>query len=152
MGSSFTGLLEALRADGQPFEAGWPYLNALPNDLSKWRPPVDVGDVYRRHSEELAATFNTVWDLLASGEPVVIGISLSPAFYKGAEVVDASEPVEPDNRHATVAVASGTRNGTRYILVRNSWGSEWGRDGHAWLAESYLTPRLIRTARMKEVD
>jgi hypothetical protein len=150
-GSSFSHLFEALRSDGQPLEASWPYLDALPNDLSKWRPPRDVGEVYRRHSQTLAATFDTVWDLLAAGEAVVIGMSLSPAFYQGAEVVDASEPVEPDNRHAVVAVASGTRTGTRYILVRNSWGGDWGYKGHAWLAESYLAPRLLRAARMKEV-
>ena len=36
------------------------------------------------------------------------------------------------------------------ILIRNSWGAEWGEDGHAWLTEKFLSPRLFATAILKE--
>src|SRR5437762_10699789 len=41
-GATLPSILEALRDDGQPHEAGWEYLVQLPADLTQWRPPADV--------------------------------------------------------------------------------------------------------------
>ena len=46
-------------------------------------------------------------------------------------------------RHAVVAIGHGVIGGDRVILIRNSWGVDWGVGGCAWLTESFLTPRLI---------
>jgi hypothetical protein len=44
-------------------------------------------------------------------------------------------------------------DGTPAILIRNSWGPGWGLEGHAWLTERFLAPRLFATANLtEEVD
>lgn len=52
-------------------------------------------------------------------------------------------------RHAVVAIGHGIA-GDRAILIRNSWGVDWGVGGCAWLTESFLTPRLMRLAALTE--
>ena len=65
-------------------------------------------------------------------------------------VAPASEGPDPLRRHAVVAVAHGLIGTERAVLVRNSWGADWGLAGHAWLPETYLAPRLTHVALLKE--
>ena len=79
---------------------------------------------------------------------------LSDAFYmpngQGLVVAPPGEGPDPLRRHAVVAVAHGVFGAERAILVRNSWGADWGIAGHAWLPQSYLAPRLTHVALLKE--
>jgi hypothetical protein len=143
-------MLEVLREDGQPVETEWPYLDSLPSDLASWQPPAGITNVYRRLSVVGIATVDEIVRLLDEGQPVLTIMMLSDSFYLPAHegVIDVvpGEGPDPTRRHAVVAVGHGTRNVQRLILVRNSWGAEWGVDGYGWLTESYLRPRLMRIA------
>ena len=79
---------------------------------------------------------------------------LSDSFYlpgnDGVVDVVPGEGPDPTRRHAVVAVGHGIRNGERLILVRNSWGEEWGVSGYGWLTESFLRPRLIGVAVLRQ--
>ena len=57
---------------------------------------------------------------------------------------------EPLQELAVVAVGHGTVSGQKAFLIRNSWGADWGENGHAWLTEKFLTPRLFATAILTE--
>lgn len=156
-GALLSSMLEALRHDGQPKEAGWPYLTTVPEDLSQWSPPSLVGNLYRRQGLGADADLGSIVRSLDQGRPVMLLTMLSASFFQptAAGIVDPApeEQPEPTIRHAIVAVGHGRMNGTPSILVRNSWGAAWGLDGHAWLTERFLAPRLFRTAiLMEEVD
>jgi len=62
----------------------------------------------------------------------------------------ATEPPDPDRRHAVVAVGHGNNGVGRLVMIRNSWGPMWGIGGYAWLSEDYLAPRLYGLAEMRE--
>lgn len=153
-GAVLTHMLAALRHDGQPEEAGWPYLPATPSDAASWAPPADVGPRFGRAGTAQAPAIDTVLAELGAGRPVILLLMLSRAFYApNADAVvhpGLGEAPEPARRHAVLAVAHGTVEGERAILVRNSWGSGWGAAGHAWLTETFIVPRLFGAALLTE--
>ena len=149
-GTTLSGMLTAIAQDGQPYEADWPYLSALPSDLTKWTPPTTVGQLFRRSSEQRLAT--EIYALLDNSSPVIVAMTLSAAFNRPGPggIVAGNEPIVRARRHAVIAVGHGRQNSERFVLIRNSWGERWGINGYAWLAESYLTPRLVGLAILKE--
>lgn len=155
-GALLSHMLTALERDGQPVEADWPYLAALPAKLDVYRPPADV-TVYRRSGEPRAGRVDEIISSLDAGEPALVVMMLSDAFYtpnaEGVVIAPPTEGPDPSRRHAVVAVAHGSLGGERFVLLRNSWGLDWGLAGHAWLPEAYLAARLTRVALLKdEVD
>jgi len=151
-GTTLSAVLAAVEQDGQPIEEMWPYLAKSPADTASWLPPDGVEEVFRCPGEVIGSSFDDAWSLVADGRPAVIAMTLSDAFYQPREgIVQSDEAVGTARRHAVVAVATGNRRPSRFLLVRNSWGRAWGTDGHAWLAEAYLTPRIIRVLALKEV-
>lgn len=152
-GASLSYMLTALKEDGQPAETDWPYLPSLPADLDDYGPPGGL-TVYRRWGEPRAGEVEEIVKSLDGGEPALVLMMLSDAFYmpdsEGVVVAAPGEGPDPLRRHAVVAVAHGSIGTELTILVRNSWGADWGLAGHAWLPESYLSPRLTRVALLKE--
>ena len=151
-GATLRSVLEAVEIEGQPCESGWPYLDVMPDELCQWHPPANVGELFRRRTSGVAPALNMVKAVLDSGTPAIVGMTVSDAFYEpDAEgIIDTDEPEDPTRRHAIIAVGRGRRGNRGLILVRNSWGDEWGLNGYAWIAESYLAPRLRSVAVLKE--
>jgi hypothetical protein len=156
-GATLGSMLDALRHDGQPAEAGWPYLTNLPSDHADWLPPANVSPIFRRGGAAASDVLATVVGKLDQQDPVILLTTLSRSFFAPTidGIVDPSQGEAPDPalRHAIIAVGHGTINGSTAILIRNSWGPAWGISGHAWLTERFLTPRLFATASLlEEID
>jgi C1A family cysteine protease len=147
-GATLISMLKVLEEDGQPHEAGWPYIAKPILEPAVWKPPAEVSPLFRRDGNRIAATFDEIIGRLDAGVPVLITMQLSDAFYLPDKdgIVDSAEKPDSKRRHAVVAVGHGVRAAARMILTRNSWGHDWGIAGYAWLTESYLTPRLLRAA------
>ncbi|MGO8869000.1 MAG: C1 family peptidase [Alphaproteobacteria bacterium] len=153
-GAILGAMLDALRDDGQPAETAWPYLASLPKDLSTWAPPASSYHLFRRAGEKRDNRFDEIISLLDDGRPSLVLLMLSDAFYEanpGNFVIQKTgEMPDPLRRHAVIVVAHGMLGNARAILVRNSWGNGWGLNGHAWITEAFLVPRLIRVAILTE--
>jgi hypothetical protein len=153
-GATLSAMLATLRHDGQPKEAGWPYLAATPADAASWAPPAEVGPRFGRAGAPQAPSFDAVVAELDANRPVILLLMLSRAFY--AQTADGvirpapGEAPESARRHAVVAVGHGLVDGDRAILVRNSWGLGWGVAGHGWLTEAFVAPRLFAAALLME--
>lgn len=153
-GALLSATLEALREDGQPEEAAWPYLGKVPVDVTTWVPPANIGETFARDGLTISATIDAAIQELSGGRPVILLLQLSAAFFHPGinGVIDPAhgEVPEPQRRHAVIAVGHGAVGGHRSILVRNSWGDGWAAGGYAWLTEAFLGPRLYAAAKLTE--
>ena len=149
-GVSVKSITLALDLDGQPLESSWAYLPALPNPLSNWKPPV-VPEVFKRKLENTTFSFGKLMSTLDSDASVILVVKVSQAFYSpDPEGFVDSPAVDPDTgTHAIIAVGHGLRGSTPVILVRNSWGTDWGLNGYGWLTADYLTIRTLSFSTVK---
>jgi hypothetical protein len=141
---------EALRLDGQSVESGWPYLAAVPSDITLWKPPAGTTPVFRRDSQHTTPKVADVTTRLDSGQPVVLILMLGERFYTPVDGVVTSGPNDADtDYHAVIAVGHGEgATGEACVLVRNSWGQDWALEGYGWIAAPYLESRLKLTLTM----
>lgn len=141
-----------LRGTGQPVEQVWPYSAAWP-DPASWQPPKCTSPLHTCESSSCGAGLHKVRAELSAGRPVVVGVFLSRTYRfpsdwtrLGVEVLlasDLDESIDRNDGHAMVIVGSGLHDGEAVMLLRNSWGPGWGYEGHAWVKEDCLAPRLV---------
>lgn len=152
-GVPLTTALAALRLDGQCVEEGWPYLNKLPADLSTWIPPATFPALHKRDSAPSAASVDSVITALDGGKPAVVTMLLGQRFYMPVDGLITEGVGDVDTAyHAVIAVGHGKLKSERVILVRNSWSPGWGKNGHAWITETYIKPRLHAVALVSKTE
>ena len=86
--------------------------------------------------------------LLRTGFPAMFGFTVYSSLYS-AEQGRIPYPREGDKvvgGHAVVAVGYDNDleigEDTGALLIRNSWGTDWGEDGYGWLPYKYVTAGL----------
>ena len=141
-------MIDAVREDGQPPEEVWPYLTALPTQLSAWVPPPNCAPIFRHSMVGKSASFASLLGALDAGQAALFAARITEQFYTPPQ--DHIIQVVPGDRdtgnHAMVAVGHGTIHSAAVVLVRNSWGKDWADAGYAWLTADYLTGRLLAVA------
>jgi C1A family cysteine protease len=128
-------------------ETEWPY------DISKFTKKPSEGcykDALLRKSLEYKRVLQDVGHMrecLKTKLPFVFGFVVFPSFEDKSvvETGDWGGPTEDDLKkgplggHAVMAV--GYDDDKKAILVRNSWGEEWGDKGYFWLPYDFITNR-----------
>lgn len=151
-GVPLSAMLAAIEHDGQPLENGWPYLKAIPKKMTEYIPPKEPGDLYKRNSKEVKASIAAICNILDRGFTALVTFSPTENFHRaGASTILKNVPNDKVSgaAHAVVATGWGNETNGRAILVRNSWGRKWANEGHVWLAEDYLVPRLLNVVSME---
>lgn len=140
--------LQAAALPGQPLEEECPYEPFEPST------PLTANAPY-------ASMFTAAYNLrppnmahialtLSLGQSLGLITYVTPELYlvdPATAQVAFSPSVMPGMSHALVAVGIGahSQTGELHVLVRNSWGSAWGDNGHAWLPERYVMSHGIYT-------
>lgn len=142
--------LRALRDNGQPMESEWPYSPSLPQDLSSWQPPASA-NAFQHPASSNKLTFDEVCCSVDANHPVAIVLLLSETFYAPSNegLVEHLSSDLDTTTHAIVAVGYAKTQKGDYLLVRNSWGTDWGMDGHAFLSRKYIEGRIVETIVIK---
>ena len=125
-------------------ESTWAY------DITKFKkkPPVKAFKEAKQHmtvSYRKVTSVDDILHCLADGCPVVFGFEVYDTLYSaatgsGTPLEMPKEGEECQGGHAVLAV--GYDRAKQLVLVRNSWGPEWGMDGYFWMPFSYFTQEL----------
>lgn len=129
---------ESLRKQGVCAEELWPY--DIPKFLIK---PSD--DCYeealsrRIVSYEYVDSINEVKEILSSGKPLVIGMSVFSDFLAASNInFTISKPKNSDYKLGGHAVSLVGYTKDNHFIIKNSFGSDWGDNGYALLTEEYM--------------
>ena len=143
-GASIRDTIKSVSIYGGPDESLWPY------DISKFdiQPPqaaYDSGLLDRAVKYQRIARQSIAFkQCLASGNPIVVGISV----YESFETIGSDGIGNLPNRteqllggHAVLIV--GYDNSTQRFTFRNSWGSNWGKNGYFTLPYAYMSNKHL---------
>lgn len=146
-GTTLAAAAAALGEVGQPPEHLWPYDDGRDPLGPGYAPPpaASVAAAARRllGGTVLAVAAGAVRVALDAGRAVLLGVRLFDAwFLPGPEGVIAmpSAGSRPYGGHAVLLVGyqDGEGEGGGLFLVRNSWGTDWGEQGHGRLPYAYV--------------
>ena len=133
--------IKSVAKQGAPHETIWPYL--IPR--FRTRPPAAAYRDGGRHQallyQRVPRLLEQMQGCLADGYPFVFGFSVYESFESGTVATTGAVPM-PGPREALLGghavLAVGYDEPSQRFLVRNSWGSGWGRAGYCTMPYDYL--------------
>lgn len=136
-----------VRKYGAPTEESWPYsqpFNLKPDANSfstakQWRIP------FYRHPAQTARALKSV---LAAGYPIGFGFTVYDSFESEAVARSGVVPLPSRSEsvlggHAVLLVGYLKYNGAWYFIVRNSWGTNWGKAGYFFMPFDYVLDKEL---------
>lgn len=142
-GLTVPSAVAALRQPGQPEENSYPY-QANNHDFPTQIPGA-FSPLYCANCVQLNLSIDQIEAAVRGGNAVCIGVAMSDKFFVPVDgIVNDSVNYIPGMGHAVLAVGIGVHQASKqtYFLIRNSWGPNWGINGHAWLSREYLSNYL----------
>ncbi|MDD5437412.1 MAG: C1 family peptidase, partial [Candidatus Omnitrophica bacterium] len=132
--------IKTLREYGSCLESSWPYII----ERFTRKPPVKCYTEAKEHCIESYHRITRLTEMLAclaEGYPFVFGFTVYESFesQKVAHTGVADMPGKDERVLGGHAVmAAGFDQSTKRFLVRNSWGTDWGKDGYFTMPYEYL--------------
>jgi len=163
-GAYLRSTIGAMVLFGAPPEEYWPYTD-IPEDFDKEPPAFCYSFAqnyktikYYRHDPPSATPediLNRVKTYLAAGHPAMFGFTVYSSIEQasGSGRIPFPSPLDKiEGGHAVVAVGYDDKMKIRNryegeeaegaLLIRNSWGQDWGEAGYGWLPYDYLRKGL----------
>lgn len=133
--------ITSVHREGVCPESMWPY------DISKFaiKPTVECYDEALNHQSirymRIGRSISEMESCLNEGYPFVFGFTVYESFESPsvAETGIVTMPRRTENvlgGHAAMAVGYNKKD--KMMLVRNSWGTNWGLEGHFWMPFEYF--------------
>jgi hypothetical protein len=148
--------LAAVTKPGQPTALACPYAANEPAEQPPSLPllpsaPAEASKLYASLVKAVDVDSAKVASELLSGNPIGLVLKLTESFYKPVMgVIDFSHKVLDGMHHAVVAIGLGTHGSThkQHILIRNTWGADWGNSGKAWLPFDYVDSHMVKAFKV----
>ena len=144
-GTTLKAVADALRTNGQPTLANWPFNTAIIHEADQV-PLAAQASIWHRADLSSVPVANDgiedgIEDHLAIGLAVALIVEVTAEFEQTTangtiEVPPLTAP--QGSYHAVLVVGARTHEQVRALLVRNSWGPGWGAGGYGWLPLDYL--------------
>ncbi|MDP2911210.1 MAG: C1 family peptidase [Candidatus Omnitrophota bacterium] len=139
-GASLRDGIKTLRKQGACWEKTWPYI------IERFykKPPTKCYMEAKKHRIESYHRINSLSEMLtclAEGYPFVFGFTVYESFQsqRVAKTGVANMPKKKEKVLGGHAVmAAGYNQSQKRFLVRNSWGSQWGKEGYFTMPYEYL--------------
>jgi hypothetical protein len=80
--------------------------------------------------------------IIRQEQVAILGIALTSGFHSPSPPWKISPDGLLKGLHAVAGVGIGKLDGTRSLLIRNSWGLDWADAGYAWLDATYISRHL----------
>ena len=103
---------------------------------------IPIGNIPEKNIEALRSA-------LSEGYPVAVGLRIFDTFAatNGFVLLPSEDEIASEERHHHAMVVCGYDDKQKYFLVRNSWGTKFGKDGYCYIPYAYLgDSRLIHGA------
>lgn len=149
-GLTVRSVIDTLKNVGQPAEEILPY--DLVADAPKI-PTKNSSDCFHVHACESQDFIPSIDKQLDKRIVTVACISIPNAFGTITYPFLLDEENGDIGYHAVVVVGMGKLScGTKYYLIRNSWGPDWADKGHCWLSESFIKKRTIALLEVSHLN
>lgn len=144
-GTTLEAVADALRTDGQPTLANWPFNTAITHEADQIPLAVQASIWHKADLSSVPVANDGIEDgiedHLAIGLAVALIVEVTTEFEQATangtiEVPPLTAP--QGSYHAVLVIGVRTHEGVRTLLVRNSWGPGWGAGGYGWLPLDYL--------------
>ena len=149
-GLTTRSVIDTMMHIGQPDEASFPY------DIEAYAPkvpPPSLSGRYCVHSGESSDFTSSIEGQLDKGFVTVACISLPNAFRTITPPFMLDKEDDHIGFHAVVVVGIGLLPcGSKYYLIRNSWGHAWGDKGHCWLSEHFINKRTVALLEVSHLN
>jgi C1A family cysteine protease len=139
-GASLRDGIKTLRKQGACWEKTWPYLI----ERFDVKPAKNCYIEAKKHRVESYHRINSLPEMLtclAEGYPFVFGFTVYESF-QSQKVARTGVVSMPEKNEKVIGghavMAAGYNQSRKRFLVRNSWGSQWGKDGYFTLPYEYL--------------
>lgn len=145
---------DVLRDSGQSAAVLWPYDPHRNETATDYAPPAAALEADQTRRATLRTLGHRLDELRArvdAGHAVLLGLELWPGFFSARDgALGTPAPLELIGEAHAVAIVAYD-DGPQELLLRNSWGRTWGRDGHGRLPYGAL-PIVARGAWILDDD